>query len=131
MHHVPDFVTAVPPSHLLQNSGEYPCRSRTREHQAFRSSSILLLYSASPRPLTSPPGFIKTHEQPFIRFSSCIVRTEAEILEERDSFVSLVIKIGVTFRHGLDRMWRITAFFVWKAVPRPALSALPGPHHLH
>lgn len=123
------------PSQLSHQATCYKTQVGTHVHQEQESIRPSSLYPSSssppsPRPLTSPPGFIKTHEQPFIRFSSCMEGTEAEILEQ-DSIVNLVIKIGVTFKHSLERMWRITAFFVWKAVPRPALSALLGPHHLH
>lgn len=47
-----------------------------------------------------------------------------------DGFVILVIKDRVALIQGLDRMWQITVFFVWKSCSLSALSILWGPHHL-
>lgn len=68
------------------------------------------------KPLPSPACLVMILEQ-FFRLLSCIAGTVAETPEKQNSLVSMVIKTGVTFRHSLDRMWQITVFFVWKAVP--------------
>lgn len=109
IHHVSDFVTSW-------SACPYKTQTGSQAHQGQESIRPSGLHP-SPREVTGVTSFLhKDQWATFVSFSRS-VRTEAESPEEQNSFVSLVIKTGVTFKHSLDRMWQITVFFVWKAVP--------------
>lgn len=109
IHHVSDFVASW-------SACPYKTQIGAQDHQRQESIRLSGLHP-SPHEVTGVTSFLhKDQWATFVSFSLS-VRTEAESPEEQNSFVSLVIKTGVTFKHSLDRMWQITVFFVWKAVP--------------
>jgi hypothetical protein len=86
-----------------------PCVIQKQESTQVSTPSPAALLCPT-RPPASPGCLVKIHSNPF-RLFSCIEGTVAENPEQK-SFVRLVIKTGVTFKHSLDRMWQVTIFFV-------------------